>query len=172
MAQRVKNLPTMWETRVWPHLWVRKNLKEGNSYPFQYSCQENSMDQGAWQAIVHGVVKGWSWLTNTPVHPKVLNIHWKDWCWSWNSNTLATWCEELIHWERPWYWKRLKAGGEGDNRGWDGLDGITNLMEMSLSKLQELLMDREAWHAAVLRVTKSQKRPSDSTELTNTHTWY
>ena len=31
----------------------------------------------------------------------LLNIHWKDWCWSWNSNTLATWCEELIHWEKP-----------------------------------------------------------------------
>ena len=40
--------------------------------------------------------------------------------WSWNSNTLATWCEELIHWKRPWCWKSLKAGGEGDNRGWDG----------------------------------------------------
>ena len=50
----------------------------------------------------------------------VLNIHWKDWCWSWNSNTWATWCEELIHWKRPWYWVRLK-GGEGDNRGWDCL---------------------------------------------------
>ena len=31
-----------------------------------------------------------------------LNIHWKDWCWSWKSNTLATWCEELTHWKRPW----------------------------------------------------------------------
>ena len=50
----------------------------------------------------------------------VLNIHWKDWCWSWNSNTFATWCEELTHWKRPWCWERLKAGGEGDNRGWDG----------------------------------------------------
>ena len=50
----------------------------------------------------------------------VLNIHWKDWCWSWNSNTLATWCEELTHWKRPWCWERLKAGGEGDSRGWDG----------------------------------------------------
>ena len=48
------------------------------------------------------------------------NIHWKDWCWSWNSNTLATWCEELTHWKRPWCWERLKAWGEGDNRGWDG----------------------------------------------------
>ena len=49
-----------------------------------------------------------------------LNIHWKDWCWSWNSNSLATWCEELTHWKSPWYWERLRAGGEGDNRGWDG----------------------------------------------------
>ena len=44
-----------------------------------------------------------------------LNIHWKDWCWS--SNTLVTWCEELIHWKRPWCWERLRAGGEGGNRG-------------------------------------------------------
>ena len=49
-----------------------------------------------------------------------LNIHWKYWCWSWNSNTLATWCQELTHWKRPWYWETLKAGGEGDDRGWDG----------------------------------------------------
>ena len=33
---------------------------------------------------------------------------------------LVTWCEELTHWKRPWCWERLKAGGEGDNRGWDG----------------------------------------------------
>ena len=50
----------------------------------------------------------------------VLNIHWKDWCWSWNSNTLATSCEELTHWKRPCCWERLKAGREGDDRGWDG----------------------------------------------------
>ena len=50
----------------------------------------------------------------------VLNIHWKDWCWSENSNTLATWCEELTHLKRPWCWERLKAGGEGDNSGWAG----------------------------------------------------
>ena len=42
----------------------------------------------------------------------------KDWCWS--SNTLATWRKELTHWERPWCWGRLRSGGEGDNRGWDG----------------------------------------------------
>ena len=52
--------------------------------------------------------------------PSVLGVHWKDWCWSWNSNTLATSHEELTHWKRPWCWEGLRAGGEGDNRGWDG----------------------------------------------------
>ena len=50
----------------------------------------------------------------------VLGVHWKDWCWSWNSNTLATSCEGLTHWKRPWCWEGLGAGGEGDERGWDG----------------------------------------------------
>ena len=36
-----------------------------------------------------------------------------------SSNTLATWCKELTHLKRPWCWERLKARGEGDNRGWD-----------------------------------------------------
>ena len=64
--------------------------------------------------------------------------HWKDWCW--NSKTLATWWEEVTHWKRPWCWERLKAGGEGDDRGWDGwLDGITDSMDMSLSKLLEVV---------------------------------
>ena len=39
---------------------------------------------------------------------------------NWSSNSLATWCKELTHWKRPWCWERLKAGGEGGNRGWDG----------------------------------------------------
>ena len=40
--------------------------------------------------------------------------------WSWNSNTLATSCEELTHWKRSWCLEGLRAGGEGDDRGWDG----------------------------------------------------
>ena len=43
----------------------------------------------------------------------------EGWCWSWNSNTLATWCEELTRLKRSWCWERLRAG-EGDNRRWDG----------------------------------------------------
>ena len=58
-----------------------------------------------------------------PVHPKGDQSRvfiWKDWCWSRNSNTLATWCEELTHLKRPWCWERLRTGGEGNGRGWDG----------------------------------------------------
>ena len=62
-------------------------------------------------------------LQGDPTSPSqgksVLNIQWKDWCWSWNSNTLVTWCKELTHLKTPWWWERLKAGGEGDDRGWD-----------------------------------------------------
>ena len=50
----------------------------------------------------------------------VLGVHWKDWCWSWNSSTLATSCEELTHWKRLWCWEGFAAGEEGDDRGWDG----------------------------------------------------
>ena len=41
-------------------------------------------------------------------------------CWSWSSNTLATWCEEWTYFKRPWCWERLRAGREAGVRGWDG----------------------------------------------------
>ena len=63
-------------------------------------------------------------LQGDPTSPyqrkSVLNIIWKDWCWSENSNILATWCKELTPWKRPWCWERLKTGKEGNDRGWDG----------------------------------------------------
>ena len=54
-----------------------------------------------------------SWRKST------LNTHRKNWCWSWSSNILVTWCKQPTHWKRPWSWERLKAGEEGI-RGWDG----------------------------------------------------
>ena len=75
-----------------------------------------------WKALALKILPPLDCKKIQPVHPKisVLVVHWKDWCWSWNSNTLATSCEELTHWKRPQCWEGLGAGGEGDDRGWDG----------------------------------------------------
>ena len=78
------------------------------------------------------------------------------------ANTLATWCEELTHLKRPWPWEILRAGGKGDDRGWDGwMASPTQWTWVWM----ELVMDREAWHAAVHGVTKCWTQLSDWTEL-------
>ena len=77
---------------------------------------------------------------------------------------LATSCEELTHWKRHWCWEGLGARGEGDNRGWGGW--MASLIRRTwVSELRELVMDREAWRAAIRGVAKSQTRLSDWTEL-------
>ena len=92
-------------------------------------------------------------------HPVVLNTHWKDWCWSWSSDTWATWCEEPTLWKRLWFWKGLKAGGEGDDREWDGwMASPTQWTGVWANSRRQW---REAWRATVHGVTKSQTRLSD-----------
>ena len=87
-----------------------------------YGCKSWSIKKAECQRI--DAFELWCWRrllrvlglqgdqTSPPWRKSILNIHWKDWCCSWNSNTLATWCEELTQWKRPWCWERLKAGGE------------------------------------------------------------
>ena len=85
-------------------------------------CESWTVKKAECQCIDSFELWCWRRLLRVPCTARrsVLGVHWKDWCWSWNSNTLATWCEELTHLKRPWCWERLAAGGEGDDRGWDG----------------------------------------------------
>ena len=95
-----------------------------------YGCESGTIKKAEHQRINAFELWCWRKLLRVPWTARRFNqsilkeispeYHWKDWCWSWNSSTLATWYEELTHWKRPWCWKRLKPGGEADNRGWDG----------------------------------------------------
>ena len=99
-------------------------FSSGHVWMWELDCKESRAQKNwcFWTVVLD------SWeslgLQGDPTSPSqrksVLNSHWKDWCWSWNSNTLATWSEELTHWKRLWCWERLKAEGEDDDRGWDG----------------------------------------------------
>ena len=102
-----------------------------------------------------------------PVNPKRINPEYslEGLMLSWSSNTLATWCEEPTHWKRTWCWERLKARGEGDDRGqemvgWQHwLDGHEFEQAPGVGEGQGSL----ACYTAVLGVAKSQTRLSNWT---------
>ena len=98
--------------------------------------------------------------TSQSQRKSTLNTQWKDWCWSWNSNTLATWFEESAVWKRTWWWERWKAKGEGGGRGWDGHE-----VERTLGNSK----GQEAWHATFHGVTQSPTWLRNWTAATKTH---
>ena len=124
------NLDSIWKSRDIT-LPTKVRLVKAMVFPVViYGCESWAIKKAECQKIDIfdcGVGEN-SWeslqLQGDPTSPSyrksVLNIHSKDWWWSWNSNTLATWWEKLTHLKRPWCWERLKVGGEVDDRGWYG----------------------------------------------------
>ena len=114
--------------------------------------------EDSWESLgLHGDPTSPSWRRS------VLGFHWKDRCWSWSSNTLATWYKELTLLKRPWCWERLRARGEGDDRGWDG-------WTTSRTQWTWVWVDSRNWwwtgRPGVLRFMESQKVGHDwATEL-------
>ena len=106
-------------------------------------------DDGSWESLG---------LQGDPASPfwrrSAVGFLWKEWCWSWNSSTLATSCEELTHWKRLWYWEGLGAGGEGDDRGWDGwMASLTQWTWVSVNSGSWWW----TWRPGVLRFMGSQR---------------
>ena len=88
--------------------WTVRKAEHRKIDAFELWCWRNS-----WTSL------GPQGNPTSPSWRSVLGVHWKDWCWSWNSNTLATSWEMLTHLKRPWCWEDLGAWREGDNGGCD-----------------------------------------------------
>ena len=104
-----------------------------------------------------------SWTARRSNQSSLKEIHWKDWCWSWSSSALANWCKELTHWNRSWCLERLRRSRRRVWQWMRWLDGITDSMDISLSKFWQIVKDRGALCAIIHGVSKNRTWVSDWT---------
>ena len=115
------NLDSILKSRdiTWP---TKVHLVKAMVFPVvMYGCESWTVKKAEHRRIDAFQLWCWRRLLRVPWTARsALEFLWREWCWSWNSITFATSCEELTHWKRLWWWEGLGAGGEGDDRGWDG----------------------------------------------------
>ena len=89
----------------------------------RYDCESWTVKKAEHQRIDDFELWCWRRLLKVPwtvrSNQSTLNIHLKDWCWSWSSSILVIWCKQTTHWKCPWCWERLREEGEEGIRGWD-----------------------------------------------------
>ena len=104
--------------RLWFFLWSCMDVRVGlwrRLSAEELMLLNCGVGEDSWEALgLQGDLTSPFWRRSA------LGFLWKEWCWSWNSSTLATSWKELTHWKRLCCWEALGAGGEGDDRGWDG----------------------------------------------------